>query len=201
MGDPWAISLFIYFLLCHSFFPFLFPALSTLPRSLALCQFICCLFLPLLYPLVRFSLLLSLLFPPLPPSLLYLSHSFSSPTALLLPSPHSHRGLIYLHCWVKRGVFCLPPAVVTWHHAGGDSKSDEPTVSAPLPHRGVHVCLELTVCGRERKSLCACLSMNKFLRVCFLVLFLLVFNFSYISIINGNPCAPSVSVSLTQTYR
>lgn len=35
------------------------------------------------------------------------------------------------------------------------------------PTQGMRVCLELAVRGREEKSLCVCLSMRKFLRVCF----------------------------------
>lgn len=82
MGDPWASSLFG-FLLCHSSPPI---APSLLHTHLLSVGSFAVFFLP---PLVS---------PALSPSLSVLQ--------CFTPSiPHSHRGLIYFHYWVKRRAF------------------------------------------------------------------------------------------------
>lgn len=136
MGDPWAISL-LFFLLCHSFFSV--PPLSTLPRSLALCQYICCLVSPTLFR----SLSL-----PLHPPVLYSRYPLQPQRPDLLPLLGEERG------------FCLPPAAVTWRHAGGDSESDEPAVSATLPSQTC-VCVLGINCMWVRRTEVVCVCVER----------------------------------------
>lgn len=147
MGDPWAVSLFSFFFFAASLFFFPFLPLATLPRSLALCQFTYCLFPPL-----RRAISLSL---PLRSPVLYSLYPPQPQRPDLLPLLGEQRS------------FCLPPAAVTWRHAGGDSESDEPAVSATLPHKHGCVC-ELTACGWEGQRSCVCvyLGVRKFLHPC-----------------------------------
>ncbi len=112
---------------------FSFLPLSTLPRSLALCQFTYCLFPPL-HCAISPSL-------PLRSPMLYSLYPPQPQRPDLLPLLGEQRS------------FCLPPAAVTWRHAGGDSESDEPAVSATPPHKHGCVCLELTACGWEGQIL------------------------------------------------
>lgn len=89
------LHIFFFFLLC-SFFPFSsFLPLPLFHAHLLSVSSFAVSFSPSRIPCSPFRLS-----PSFPVSL-----SFSSPTAILPLSPPSHRGLIYLHCWVKRGVF------------------------------------------------------------------------------------------------
>lgn len=74
----------------------------------------------------------------------------------------------------ERG-FCLPPAVVTWRHAGGDSKVGKPAAYATTPHKCATVCLELTVGGYNKACVCLWIVFtNSFIHVSFPSLFVCI---------------------------
>lgn len=93
--SPWLTPGPSFYFFALSFF-FLFSSLSPLFHAPLLSVSLFAVSFLLLYLLLTFSLLLPVLF---------LSHSLSVLQCFTPSIPHSHRGLIYFHYYVKRGAF------------------------------------------------------------------------------------------------